>query len=112
MDLAKEAEGGRLERRRPVKVEAAQLPGTWLPGTHRGPQPSQPPWVVGMQSSLSRPSHLPSCLRPIRVMEGAGGFLGLLCSHGACAACVRGQAEDSRAEVSTPPPTPIQSTSR
>lgn len=42
MDLAKEAEGGRLGAAAgAVKVEAAQLPGTWLPGTHRGPQPSQ-----------------------------------------------------------------------
>ncbi|XP_055431322.1 solute carrier family 38 member 10 isoform X1 [Bubalus kerabau] len=33
MDLAKEAEGGRLEEAEgAVKVEAAQLPGTWLPG--------------------------------------------------------------------------------
>lgn len=73
MDLAKEAEGGRLEEAKgAVKVEAAQLPGTCLPGMHTGPQPSRHhrgSWGCSHHFPAVSPAQLP----PAYPGDGGGG---------------------------------------
>ena len=113
MDLAKEAEGGRLEEAEgAVKVEAAQLPGTWLPGMHTGPQPSQL-----HRGSWGCSPHFPAVshaqLPPAYPGDGGGGGApgGCCMQPPPCAACVRGQAGQQGRGLNASP-TPIQSTSR